>query len=315
METCEIVIAGGGPAGSACAWKLRQAGLDVIVMSRREQIFSDDFVGVFLDTFNDRQRAYMFLVSPLGIQLDGIVTEGQNDDFSFDTIWQSRGEVTDFGFITSIAIPFKSLRFPPASGPQTWGISFMERFAGIEFREYENLITASTSYFKWMDVNGFVATGTRPNYYPSEGAAPFLANFRDAQVGLSFRPLSGLLLDETYIYSHLGTRTADHRAIFDNHIVRSRANYQFTRDLSLRAILDYNAVLPDPSLVALDRTKHLTMDLLLTYLTHPGTAIYVGYTDGYENVQLGSSGLVPINTPTTSTGRQFFVKTSYLFRF
>src|SRR5204862_1629039 len=44
-------------------------------MSRRESIFNDDFVGVFLDTFNDHQRAYMFLVSPLGIQLDGIVSE------------------------------------------------------------------------------------------------------------------------------------------------------------------------------------------------------------------------------------------------
>ena len=96
-------------------------------LTRREAIFSDDFVGIFLDTFNDRQRAYMFLVSPLGIQLDGIVTEGQNDDFSFDTIWQSHGEVTDFGYITSIAIPFKSLRFPPASGPQVWGIAFMSR--------------------------------------------------------------------------------------------------------------------------------------------------------------------------------------------
>src|SRR6476646_6192175 len=94
-------------------------------MSRREQIFSDDFVGVFLDTFNDRQRAYMFLVSPLGIQLDGIVTEGQNDDFSFDTIWQSHGELTDFGYVVSMAIPFKSLRFPPSAGPQTWGIAFM----------------------------------------------------------------------------------------------------------------------------------------------------------------------------------------------
>ena len=57
-------------------------------MNRREAIFNDDFVGVFLDTFNDHQRAYMFLVSPLGIQLDGIITEGQKDDFSFDTIWQ-----------------------------------------------------------------------------------------------------------------------------------------------------------------------------------------------------------------------------------
>lgn len=63
-------------------------------MSRREQIFNDDFVGLFLDTFNDRQRAYEFLASPLGIQLDGILTEGTGDDFSFDTVWQTRGRVT-----------------------------------------------------------------------------------------------------------------------------------------------------------------------------------------------------------------------------
>ena len=34
MNTCEVLIVGGGPAGSACAWKLRQAGLDVIVMDK-----------------------------------------------------------------------------------------------------------------------------------------------------------------------------------------------------------------------------------------------------------------------------------------
>lgn len=34
MDTCEVLIIGGGPAGSSCAWKLRQAGLDVIVMDR-----------------------------------------------------------------------------------------------------------------------------------------------------------------------------------------------------------------------------------------------------------------------------------------
>lgn len=634
-------------------------------MNRREQVFNDDFVGVFLDTFNDRQRAYMFLVSPLGIQLDGIVTEGQNDDFSFDTIWQSHGELTDFGYVVSIAIPFKSLRFPPATGPQTWGISFMrripvnsendfwpgitrsktsftgqfadlhglqnvspgrniqlipygtftgarfldqdipvydtetdgragidakvvardslaidvtlnpdfsqvesdepqvtvnqrfevffpekrpfflenagyfetpvnlffsrrivdpqfggrltgkvggwavgaltiddrapshkvepddplhddrafngvvrarrefgdsnigglvtmrnfgssfnriasadtrlrlnsqwfaqgqaaiadtkeidgthlqdgaysanlnrnsrafsyvldytdigkdfrttlgfvprtdirqptqfvtyrwypksgrvtsfgpnsfiqgtwdhsgqlqdwtvrfpfelnfkaqsgmffrlqqsmERFTGIEFREHENLVTANTSYFRWMDIGFFTAIGTRPNYYPPAGTLPFLANFVDGQVGLTFRPVSGLRLDENYIYSHLGTRTEPARTIFDNHIVRSKMNYQFTREFSLRVIVDYNAVLSDPSLVSLERTKHFAGDVLLTYLIHPGTAFYVGYTDGYDSVALGSSGIVPINSPTTSTGRQFFVKTSYLFRF
>ena len=93
-------------------------------------------------------------------------------------------------------------------------------------------------------------------------------------------------------------------------------NYQFNRELSLRAIVDYNGVLSNPSLVALDRTKHLTADLLMTYLVHPGTAVYVGYTDGYDNVALDSEGLRYFTSrPSTSTGRQFFVKTSYLFRF
>ena len=34
MVTCEVLIAGGGPAGSACAWRLRQAGIDVAVMDK-----------------------------------------------------------------------------------------------------------------------------------------------------------------------------------------------------------------------------------------------------------------------------------------
>jgi geranylgeranyl reductase family protein len=36
MIACEVLIAGGGPAGSACAWRLRQAGLDVLVMDKAE---------------------------------------------------------------------------------------------------------------------------------------------------------------------------------------------------------------------------------------------------------------------------------------
>jgi menaquinone-9 beta-reductase len=34
MESCDVLIVGGGPAGSTCAWKLRQAGLDVLLMDR-----------------------------------------------------------------------------------------------------------------------------------------------------------------------------------------------------------------------------------------------------------------------------------------
>jgi hypothetical protein len=227
--------------------------------------------------------------------------------------WDHKGELQDW----TVRYPFEvNLKGP--TGAFVRRAESMERFGGIEFREHENLIVFFTSYLRWMDVNVFTASGARPNFYPAEGALPFLANFRDAQVSLTFRPVSGLLLDETYIYSHLGSRpdSGAKRTIFDNHIVRSRVNYQFTREWSLRAIFDYNAVLPNPSLVALERTKHLSADVLLTYLIHPGTALYVGYTDGYDSVAIDPvSGLVPIRNPTTSTGRQFFVTTSYLFRF
>jgi flavin-dependent dehydrogenase len=34
VDTCDVVIVGGGPAGSACAWRLRQAGLEVVVVDK-----------------------------------------------------------------------------------------------------------------------------------------------------------------------------------------------------------------------------------------------------------------------------------------
>ena len=34
METCDILIIGGGPAGSSCARRLNEAGLDVIVLDK-----------------------------------------------------------------------------------------------------------------------------------------------------------------------------------------------------------------------------------------------------------------------------------------
>ena len=61
----------------------------------------------------------MFFSNPLGIQADGITTEGQDDDMSFDTVWQSRGRRhADSATSCSFAIPFKSLRFPPGDGPR-----------------------------------------------------------------------------------------------------------------------------------------------------------------------------------------------------
>src|SRR3989344_2087046 len=102
-------------------------------MAPRETIFGDDIVEIMLDTFHDERRAYAFVTNPFGIQWDALWTEGGSGggggggpsefDSSFDTLWHSRGQPTDQGYVVWMAIPFKSLRFSD-SPRQTWGLLF-----------------------------------------------------------------------------------------------------------------------------------------------------------------------------------------------
>lgn len=36
MENCDVLIVGGGPSGSSCAWQLRQSGLNVLIMDKAQ---------------------------------------------------------------------------------------------------------------------------------------------------------------------------------------------------------------------------------------------------------------------------------------
>ncbi|MFN2498616.1 MAG: carbohydrate binding family 9 domain-containing protein [Pyrinomonadaceae bacterium] len=90
-------------------------------VSKRDAIFDDDFVGIILDTFNDQRRAYEVFFNPLGVQGDGIFTEGRGDDFSVDIVMDSKGVVTDDGYTVEVSIPFKSLRYEAGSG-KLWGV-------------------------------------------------------------------------------------------------------------------------------------------------------------------------------------------------
>jgi len=95
-------------------------------VAKRDDIFNDDYVGILFDTFNDQRRAYEFDFNPLGVQADGIWTEGLNEDFSLDLVFESKGMVTDDGYVVEAAIPFKSLRY--LSGKDTlWGVHFWRR--------------------------------------------------------------------------------------------------------------------------------------------------------------------------------------------
>ncbi|HYR30431.1 MAG TPA: DUF5916 domain-containing protein [Gemmatimonadales bacterium] len=104
-------------------------------LADRDNIDADDRVQLLLDTYDDHRRAWLFAVNPLGIQEDGVWSDGVEAsaggpqaggrfdatiDLNPDYVYQSRGRVTDWGYEVEIRIPFKSLRYQSAD-PQHWG--------------------------------------------------------------------------------------------------------------------------------------------------------------------------------------------------
>ncbi len=200
-----------------------------------------------------------------------------------------------------------------------------------------------SSYIPQVTVSGDYTWGTRINFAPHMPAAgepddliptefeiPFLANITTASLDVTLRPITPLRIDNTYILFRLKDRFTDSN-IINNHIIRSKWNYQFTRELSLRAIFEYDAALTNPAFTAVTTEKNFNADFLLTYLVHPGTVLYLGYNGNAQNLFLCEGpGAAAAGCPSLPAGqsafihpqRRFindaggvFVKFSYLFRF
>jgi hypothetical protein len=111
-------------------------------LANRDKIDADDAIQIFLNPFNDGRQALVFGVNPLGIQADGALVEGTGNrggvvfgalesgrevtDLTPDYVFQSKGRLTGDGYEIEIAIPFKTLRFPP-DRIQSWALNIVRR--------------------------------------------------------------------------------------------------------------------------------------------------------------------------------------------
>lgn len=96
-------------------------------VAKRDAVGGEDYVGVFLDTFNDQRRAYILQFNPFGIQGDGIRTAGEmRSDLSLDIVMESKGVILSNGWSVEVKIPFKSLRYKAGKGA-VWGVDFWRR--------------------------------------------------------------------------------------------------------------------------------------------------------------------------------------------
>ena len=164
------------------------------------------------------------------------------------------------------------------------------------------------------------------NYNPVAGGVPSLMNEETVQALFSIAPLRQLTADNTYLLDR-DRSVADRALVYESQTFRTKVNYQFTRAFSARVIIEYDTTLANPLETSLPRTKQLGTEALLTWLPHPGTAIYIGYNNDLQNLdrvlcdrgQNGACSPTAPPLPRTSNylndGRQLFVKASYLFRF
>ncbi len=106
-----------------------------LVSAGMEQDFAtqdSDIFGFALDTYLDRQNAFLFAVNPAGALFDA---QAFNDQQSVNRAWEGEVEVAtsvrDWGWVAEIAVPMTTLRFREVDGTQSWGLNFSRRIRRI----------------------------------------------------------------------------------------------------------------------------------------------------------------------------------------
>ena len=237
---------------------------------------------------------------------------------STDNLWDHNGTRLDWR-----VSPFLSFEFIRQTSFGLWVTSERERLRpedfdalteNRDFTQQTKAVFFRSQYIPQVNISGRYSSGKQINFVPPDGQEPVLARATRGNFEITLRPTSRLRNDNTYILSQLKSLQGE-ESIFTNHIIRSRWNWQFNREFSLRVILQYDTVLVNPALTRLETSKNFNADFLFTYLVNPWTALFVGYNGNMQNINLLTSPTENqiIRTPGfMHDARQFFVKFSYL---
>jgi hypothetical protein len=97
------------------------------ILRQGEEVFGDDWFSVLLDPFHDRRSGYRFLTNPNGLRQEGLFQNIREEQWDWEGIWHTASTIDEQGWVTEIAIPFKTLSFDPEN--DTWGINFRRAIA------------------------------------------------------------------------------------------------------------------------------------------------------------------------------------------
>jgi hypothetical protein len=99
-------------------------------ITRRDNIWQDDWIGLSLDALGTGQLSYHMMVNPSGVQADMLNSAAGGEDTAPDWIWDSAGRLTATGYVVEIRLPLQSIRF--SGGANTsMGILFWRRVSRL----------------------------------------------------------------------------------------------------------------------------------------------------------------------------------------
>jgi hypothetical protein len=81
-----------------------------------------DYFTVSLDTYDDDQNGFRFVLTPRNVQADARITPN-NEDYNWDGVWVSATSIAADGWIVEMKIPYFNLRFAKKA-EQKWGAQF-----------------------------------------------------------------------------------------------------------------------------------------------------------------------------------------------
>ncbi len=130
MDRCDVLILGGGPAGSSCAWALRDAGLDVVVMDKA--------------TF-PRDKVCAGWITPAVVAALQLDTESYRQQYTFQPITGFRvglldGAMLETGFDHPVSFGIRRCEFD----------DYLLRRAGARLRLGETLASLSRNAHGWV---------------------------------------------------------------------------------------------------------------------------------------------------------------------
>jgi len=90
-------------------------------ISDRDRLYADDYVILIIDTYGDAQKAFEFFVNPVNVQGDAL-RAGENEDDSYEMVWQSAASIHDSLWIVELGIPFN----PDFNGAEQDGLGYYQ---------------------------------------------------------------------------------------------------------------------------------------------------------------------------------------------